>query len=200
MINSAKRVDQIVKGMLLSSAFLAVIIVFAIGIFIFHQSLPAFSQIGMVKLLSGTEWRPSQSVFGLLPMILGSLLVTCGAIVLGVPMAIGCAVLMAEIAPQSITSVIRPAVQLLSGIPSVVYGLFGMRVLVPLIRQIPVQSNTGFGILAASIVLAVMILPTITSISENAIRAVPDDYRQASLALGATKWQMIASAVLPAAR
>ncbi|MCE5259330.1 MAG: phosphate ABC transporter permease subunit PstC [Chloroflexi bacterium] len=197
---SARLMDRGVKGILLAAAFLAVAIVFTIGLFILRQALPAFSQIGVFRLLSGTEWRPSQSIFGLLPMILGSLLVTLGAIVMGVPLALGCAILMAEIAPRSITAVIRPAVQLLGGIPSVVFGLFGMRVLVPLIRQIPVPSNTGFSILAASIVLAVMILPTITTVSEDAIRAVSGDYRDASLALGATKWQTIVGVVLPAAR
>ncbi len=197
---SARLMDRSVKGILLAAAFLAVAIVFTIGLFILRQALPAFSQIGVIHLLSGTEWRPSQSIFGLLPMILGSLLVTLGAIVMGVPLALGCAVLMAEIAPRPITAVIRPAVQLLGGIPSVVFGLFGMRVLVPLVRQIPVPSNTGFSILAASIVLAVMILPTITTVSEDAIRAVSGDYRDASLALGATKWQTIVGVVLPAAR
>jgi len=138
--------------------------------------------------------------FGLLAMIAGSVLVTFGAIVLGVPPALGCAILLAEVAPVRVRAIIRPAVELLAGIPSVVYGLFGMVVLVPLVRGIPVPGNTGFGLLAASSVLAVMILPTITNIAEDAIRAVPREYKEGSLALGTTHWQTIVGVILPAAR
>lgn len=201
MINSTARiVDRGIRGILLSAAFLALGIILLIGLFIVREALPALVQVGVPRLLTGTEWRPSSNAFGLLPMILGSVLVTLGAVVVGVPLALGCAIFLAEIAPQAVSAVVRPAVQLLAGIPSVVFGLFGMRVLVPLIRQIAVPYNTGFGILAASLVLAVMILPTITAISEDAIRAVSSDYRHASLALGASKWQTIVGVVLPAAR
>jgi phosphate transport system permease protein len=192
--------DRSIRIVLIAAAFLAVAIVFTIGLFIVKQALPALTQIGLKNLLTGIVWRPTNNIYGLLPMVLGSIFVTLGAIVLGVPLALGCAILLAEIAPSGVTAVIRPAVQLLAGIPSVVFGLFGMRVLVPLIRQIPAPRNTGFGILAASIVLAVMILPTITAVSEDAIRAVTADYRQASLALGATRWQTIIGVVIPAAR
>ena len=130
----------------------------------------------------------------------GPVAVTVGAIVLGVPLAIGSAIFLGEIAPKWVQAILRPAVQLLAGIPSVVYGLFGMVVLVPIIRQINVPGNSGYGLLAASIVLAVMILPTITSIAEDAIRAVPDSYRSGSLALGATRWQTITQVVLPAGK
>jgi len=115
-------------------------------------------------------------------------------------LAVGGAIFLAEVAPPRMRDIVRPAVELLAGIPSVVYGLFGMVVLVPLVRQIPAPGNTGFGLLAASIVLAVMILPTITNIAEDAIRAVPREYKEGSLALGATHWQTIMGVILPAAR
>lgn len=201
MANSIARfTDHSIRIVLIAAAFLAVAIVFTIGLFIVQQALPAFAQIGLKNLLIGIVWRPTNNLFGLLPMVLGSIFVTLGAVILGVPLALGCAILLAEVAPPAVTAVLRPAVQLLAGIPSVVFGLFGMRVLVPMIRQIPVAHNTGFGILAASIVLAVMILPTITAVSEDAIRAVSDDYRHASLALGTSRWQTIVGVVIPAAR
>jgi phosphate transport system permease protein len=133
-------------------------------------------------------------------MIAGSLLATAGAIVLGIPMSLGTAIFLAEVAPDRMRSLVRPAVELLAGIPSVVYGLFGMVVLLPLVRRIPVPGNTGFGILSASIVLAVMIFPTVTNISEDAIRSVEREYKEGSLALGATHWQTIVGVTLPAAR
>ena len=119
---------------------------------------------------------------------------------MGIPLALGCAIFLAEVAPASIRDIVRPAVELLAGIPSVIYGLFGMVVLVPLVRQIPAPGNSGYGLLAASLVLAVMVLPTITNIAEDAIRAVPREYKEGSLALGATHWQTIIGVTLPAAR
>ena len=192
--------DKTVKFVLFVSAILSIIIVLAIGFFIFRESLEAWTQIGFTDILLRQVWRPGQDQFGILAMIVGSVAVTFGAIILGVPLAVGSAVFLGEIAPKGVRSIIRPAVQLLAGIPSVVYGLFGMVVLVPLVRQINVPGNSGFGLLAASIVLAVMILPTITSVTEDAICSVPDDYRSGSLALGATKWQTIIRVVLPAGK
>jgi phosphate transport system permease protein len=133
-------------------------------------------------------------------MIIGSILATFGSVVLGVPLSIGTAILLAEVAPASVREIVRPAVELLAGIPSVVYGLFGMVVLAPLIRKIQVPYNTGFGLLNASIVLAVMLIPTVTNIAEDALRAVPKHYKEGSLALGATHWQTILRVLLPAAR
>ena len=193
-------IDKTVKFVLFVSAILSIIIVLAIGFFIFRESLEAWTQIGFTDILLRQVWRPGQEQFGILAMIVGSVAVTFGAIVLGVPLAVGSAVFLGEIAPKGVRSILRPAVQLLAGIPSVVYGLFGMVVLVPLVRQINVPGNSGFGLLAASIVLAVMILPTITSVTEDAICSVPDDYRSGSLALGATKWQTIIRVVLPAGK
>jgi len=192
--------DSAMKGLLMACALASVAIVAMIGIFTLREAMPAFEQIGLWKLLTGTIWRPGPGLFGLLPMIAGSGLVTLGAIVLGLPLALGCGIFLAEIAPGWVCSIVRPSVELLAGIPSVVYGLFGMVVLVPFVRSIQFPGNAGFGLLSASIVLAVMILPTIASVSEVAIRAVPDEYRHGALALGSTRWETIRKVILPAAR
>lgn len=192
--------DKTVKYILFASAIISIIIVLAIGFFIFRESIQAWSEIGFGEILLKSVWRPGQDQYGILAMIVSSVAVTFGAILLGVPLALGCAIFLAEIAPAGVQAVVRPAVQLLAGIPSVVYGLFGMVILVPLVRKLEVPGNSGYGLLAASIVLAVMILPTIASVAEDAIRAVPENYRHGSLALGATKWQTITQVVLPAGK
>ena len=192
--------DQVVEYFLLFFALVSVLIVLLIGLFIFREGVEAFQEIGLADFLFGRVWRPGQDRYGILAMIVGSVLVTIGAIVLGVPLAIGGAIFLAEIAPDSVRNIVRPAVELLAGIPSVVYGLFGMVVLVPFVRRIPISGNSGYGLGAASIVLAVMILPTITNIAEDAIRAVPKEYKHGSLALGTTRWQTIVGVTLPAAR
>jgi len=193
-------VDGAVKALLLFSALISVFIVFLIIFFTTREGVEAFREIGFIRLLTGTVWRPGTDQYGILAMVLGSILVTVGAIALGVPLALGGAVFLAEVAPRNVRRVVRPAVELLAGIPSVVYGLFGMVVLVPLVRKIPAPGNAGFGLFSASIVLAVMVLPTITNIAEDAIRAVPKEYKQGSLALGATHWQTIVNVTIPAAR
>lgn len=200
-------IDRTVRYLLLATALSAVLIVFLIIIFTISEAMPAIEQIGLENMLLGTIWRPGSTTetqklgqFGLIPMIVGSIYATLGATLLGVPLSIGAAILLAEVAPKPVREVVRPAVELLAGIPSVVYGLFGMVVLAPLVRHIEVPQNTGFGILTASIVLAVMIIPTITNIAEDAIRAVPHNYKEGSLALGATHWQTIYQVILPSAR
>jgi len=198
--------DNLVKKFLLGTALSSILIVVVIFLFTFMESEQAISEIGLKEMLTGTIWRPGSIIgtdeaqFGLVPMIIGSVYSTIGAVLLGIPTSIGTAILLAEIVPDFVREIFRTAIELLSGIPSVVYGLFGMVVIAPLIRQIPVEGNTnGFGILNASIILAIMILPTVTNISEDAIRAVPGSYREASFALGATHWQTIKDVVLPAA-
>ena len=193
-------IDRGMRYLLLAMALVSSVIVFLVFYFTFREALPAFQKIGLVELLTGAVWRPGQEQYGVLAMILGSIFVTIGAILLGVPLALGGAIFMAEIAPAWVRSIIRPAIELLAGIPSVVYGLFGMVVLVPMVRKIPAPGNAGFGLLSASIVLAVMVLPTITNIAEDAIRAVDRRYKEGSLALGATHWQTIVNVILPAAR
>lgn len=199
-------VDKMIRYILLGTALSSIIIVFLIFLFTMTEAWPAVAEIGLDNMLTGTIWRPGSIIgtsgaqFGLLPMIFGSILATFGAVVIGVPLSIGTAILLAEVAPRAVREILRPAIELLAGIPSVVYGLFGMVVLAPLIRHIDVPRNTGFGLLNASIILAVMIIPTITNIAEDAIRSVPREYKEGSLALGGTRWQTIVKVILPAAR
>ncbi len=198
--------DRGVRYILIATALSAIFIVFLIILFTLARSWEAIEQVGLKTMLLGTVWRPGSIIgaenaqLGLVPMIVGSILSTLGAVVLGVPLSIGTAILLAEIAPLSVREVVRPVVELLAGIPSVVYGLFGMVVLAPLIRRIEIPYNSGFGLLNASVILAVMIIPTVTNIAEDAIRAVPKHYKEGSLALGATHWQTIWSVILPASR
>ena len=199
-------VDKFVRYLLLGTALSSIIIVLLIFVFTMTEAWPSVAEIGLDTMLFGTIWRPgsiigtSEAQFGLLPMILGSVLATFGAVIIGVPLSIGSAILLAEVAPRSVREVLRPAIELLAGIPSVVYGLFGMVVLAPIIREIDVPRNSGFGLLNASIILAVMIIPTITNIAEDAIRAVPREFKEGSLALGGTHWQTIVKVILPAAK
>jgi phosphate transport system permease protein len=198
--------DRSIRYILILAALSAIFIVFLIILFTMAESWEAIEDIGLDTMLMGMVWRPGSIIgtedaqFGLIPMIVGSILSTLGAVVLGVPLSILTAILLAEVAPQAVREIVRPAVELLAGIPSVIYGLFGMVVLADLIRIIPVAHNTGFGVLNASIILAVMIIPTVTNISEDAIRAVPKDYKEGSLALGTTHWQTIWNVILPASR
>ena len=195
-----KLVDTGIRYVLFLSALASVFIVFLILLFTLREALPAFREYGVIPMLTGTVWRPQQDQLGILSMIAGSILVTLGSVILGVPLAMGGAIFLAEVAPLAVREIVRPAVELLAGIPSVVYGLFGMVVLVPAVRStFSVPGNSGFNLLSASMVLAVMVLPTITNIAEDAIRAVPRDYKEGSLALGATRWQTIVRVTLPAA-
>jgi phosphate transport system permease protein len=202
----ADMTDRLVRYVLLASALLSIFVVALIVIFTVVESWDAFPRIGPIEFIFGTKWHPMPddfyaSDFGILGMIVASVIVTAGALILGVPLGLGCAVFLAEIAPAWVHKLIRPAVELLAGIPSVVYGLVGMVWLVPLIRRtFPIPNNQGYGFLAASVVLAVMILPTIINIAEDAIRAVPMEYREGSLALGSTQWQTITQVIIPAAR
>jgi len=194
------RVENTMQTVLMISALSSVAIVFLIGFFTLKESIPAFQGIGPLNMLTEKVWRPGQEAYGILAMIAGSGLVTLGSVLIGVPLALGCAVFLAEVAPRWMAGIVRPSVELLAGIPSVVYGLFGMVVLVPLVRGIEVAGNTGFGLLSASVVLAVMILPTIASVAESALRSVPRSYYNGSLALGATRWETIWRVNIPAAR
>ena len=190
-------IDRSSRTLLLLSAFVSVVILTAIAVYTFKAALPALQQIGLWNSLFGKAWHPDYDEYGILPMIVGSIVVTLGALIIAVPLGIGCAILLAEVAPYRVRQVLRPAVELLQGIPSVVYGLVGMVIVVPLIRHI---EGSGYSVAAGITVLTVMILPTIVSISEDSIRAVPKSYREGSLALGATHWQTIWRVLLPSAR
>ena len=192
--------NRLAKYAVFISASVSFIVLLAIAVFVFREGLPAFEEVGFFDFLFGTVWRPlaEPPQYGILVMVIGSLQVTLGALVLAVPLGIACAILLAEVAPRKVRQILRPAVELLVGIPSVVYGLVGMVLLVPAIRN--TFGGTGFSVLAASIVLTAMVLPTIISISEDSIRAVPAAYKEGALALGATQWQTMWRVLLPAAR
>lgn len=169
-----------------------------ISVFILIKGIPIISKVGLFNFIFGMKWAPSQGAFGIFPMIIGSVSVTIGAAILGVPIAICCSIFLAEFAPAPLRNIFRPAIQLLAGIPSVVYGFWGVLFIVPTIRKY--LGGPGLSILAGSIILAIMILPTIISISEVSLLALPRQYKEGGLAMGLTHWQTIYSIMLPAAK
>ncbi|MDD4503690.1 MAG: phosphate ABC transporter permease subunit PstC [Clostridiaceae bacterium] len=193
-----KAYERIIQFILFISAIIAIMGVILITYFIINEGYPVIQKVGLIKFITGQKWAPTQGIYGIYPMIVGSLLVTAGALILGVPVGIGCAVFLAELAKPKIAAIIKPGIDLLAGIPSVIFGLYGLVVIVPFIRK--VFNNQGFSILAGSIILAIMILPTIINVSESAIRSVPKDYKEASLSLGSSHWQSIKNVIVPAAR
>ena len=180
------------------SAGISVLAVLLICVFLFANGVPAIREIGVSEFLLGKIWKPSNNLYGIFPMIVGSLYVTAGAILVGVPTGVLTAVFLARFCPKKAYKILKPAVDLLAGIPSVVYGFFGLMVIVPFVRNTFGGSGTSW--LAASLVLGIMILPTVIGVSEAAIRAVPDSYYEGSLALGATHERSVFRAVLPAAK
>ena len=197
------------RGVFLIAACASVLAVALICIFLFANGVPAIKEIGFVKFITGTVWKPNNQMYGIFPMIIGSLYVTAGAILFGVPIGILTSVFMAEYCPKKIYKPLKAATELLAGIPSVVYGFFGMVVLVPAIRQLGrilkaagILKNAGNGssILTASLLLGMMILPTIIGVTESALRSVPRSYYAGSLALGATHERSIFRIMLPAAK
>lgn len=189
------------KGMemvFLLAACVSILAVALICIFLFAKGLPAIGKIGVAKFLTGTDWKPTNGIFGILSMIVGSLYVTAGALLIGVPIGILSATFLAKFCPSWLYKPLKAGVNLMAGIPSVVYGFFGMCVLVPLCRTL--FGGTGNSILTASALLGMMILPTIIGVSESAIRAVPDYYYKGALALGATHERSVFLTVLPAAK
>ena len=192
--------DKVMRYVLLAVSSLAVLVVLLIILFTLGNSITAIKEIGILDFLFGDVWRPSGGDYGALPLITGSILVTLGSMVLAVPVGIACAIYISEIAPVKLRTTLKPVVELFSAIPSVVFGFVGMMVIVPALKVLfPDQQLFSNSWLAASIVLALMAMPTIISVSEDAIHAVPRSYREASLAMGATKWESIVKVVLPAA-
>ena len=193
--------EQIMKVVFFIAALVSIAAVALICIFLFANGVPAMAKIGIFNFIGGSTWTPSNepAEYGIFPMILGSIYVTAGALVVGVPIGLLTAVYLAKFCPKHIYKVLKPAVELLAGIPSVVYGFFGLVVLVPFIRDNIGGNGTG-SILTASILLGIMILPTIITVSESAIRAVPDSYYEGSLGLGATHERTVFRVILPAAK
>lgn len=197
------------QGVFFIAACASVLAVALICVFLFSNGIPAMTEIGIFDFLSGQKWKPANDIYGIFPMIVGSIYVTAGAILIGVPIGILTSVFMAKYCPKKIYPILKGATELLAGIPSVVYGFFGLVVLVPLIRDtgrtlrsmgIIESAGKGSSILTASILLGIMILPTIIGVTESAIRAVPTAYYEGSLALGATHERSVFSVVLPAAK
>jgi phosphate transport system permease protein len=185
-------------GIFLIIALSTLSVLALITVFIFIKGVPIISKVGFFHFVFGMKWAPSQGDFGIFPMIIGSLSVTLGAAIIGVPIAICCSIFLAEFAPVKLRNIFRPAIQLLAGIPSVVYGFWGVIFIVPAIRNY--LGGPGLSILAGSIILAIMILPTIISISEVTLLALPRQYKEGALALGLTHWQTIRSLLLPASK
>lgn len=190
--------ENVMRVVFLVSACTSIAAVLLICLFLFMNGIPAIREIGFFNFIFGKVWKPSNGRYGIFPMIVNSLYVTAGAIVIGVPIGILCAIFMAKFCPDPLHRLLKPAVNLLAGIPSIVYGFFGLIVLVPAVRYL--FGGSGKSLLTASILLGVMILPTIIGVAESAIRAVPASYYEGALALGATHERSVFFAVLPAAK
>ena len=190
--------EQLMHLVFLLSACVSILCVAMICVFLFANGIPAIGKIGVFQFLAGEKWKPGNDLYGILPMILGSIYVTAGAVIIGVPIGILTAVFMSKFCPKRVYKVVKPAIDLLAGIPSVVYGFFGMVVIVPVVSQL--FGGSGKSMLTASILLGIMILPTIIGVSESAINAVPSSYYEGSLALGASHERSVFFATLPAAK
>lgn len=190
--------DSIAEGLIFLAGIAAILFVVSILFFVLREGLPVFSVTSPLSFVGGTRWYPLSGVFGILPLILGSLLVTAGAIAIALPLGLAVAIYLAEVASPRVKDVLKPTVELLAGIPSVVIGFIGYLVVAELVKNV-FQLPTGLTALTGSIMLAYMALPTIISIADDAIRAVPLEYRNAAYALGATRWQTIRTVTVPAA-
>lgn len=204
-----KKSERLIEKLILLCGIVSVAAVVLITVFIFASGFPALRENGIGAFLLGFTWRPGSGAYGILPMLIGTLSITIGALIIGVPAGIGCAVFLSQMVKKKTGAIFKAAIELLAGIPSIVYGFFGLAVIVPAIRDYilplvqlvyPQAETTGFSVLAGAIILAIMILPTIVSISENAISAVPREFQEASMALGADKRETIVKVLLPAAK
>ena len=196
--------EKVMHGVFFVCALASILAVALICIFLFVNGIPAIREIGVLDFLTGTTWKPGNDVYGILPMIVGSIYITAGAIVIGVPIGLLTAIFMAFYCPKRIYGVLKPCTELLAGIPSIVYGFFGMVVIVPVVLEVAkffgAGISSGSTILSASILLGIMILPTIIGVSEAALRAVPNAYYEGAVAMGATHERAIFSVMLPAAK
>lgn len=189
--------EQVSRILFIAAAGVSILAVALICVFLLANGVPAIAQIGLPDFLLGTTWKPANDIYGIFPMIVGSIYVTAGALIVGVPAGILCAIFLARFATGRVVRIMRPGIELLAGIPSVIYGFFGLVVFVPIIRSWGVGS--GFSLLAASVLLGIMILPTIITVSQSAIEAVPASYYQGARALGADHEHAVFRVVVPAA-
>lgn len=190
--------EQGMRALFALAAATSILAVGLICVFLFANGLPAIGKIGPGNFLLGRTWKPGNDVYGIFPMIIGSVYVTAGALIIGVPIGLLTAVYMARFCPPPLYKILKPATELLAGIPSVVYGFFGLVVIVPFVRE--TFGGTGAAMLTACVLLGIMILPTIIGVVESALRAVPESYYEGSLALGATHERSVFYAVVPAAK
>ena len=184
-------------------ALASIAAVVLICLFLFANGIPAMKEIGLLNFLTGAKWKPGNDIYGILPMILGSIYITAGAVVIGVPVGLLTAIFMAFYCPKKLYGLLKPCTELLAGIPSIVYGFFGMVVIVPCIRTVAALFGadiSGSSILAASVLLGIMILPTVIGVSEAALRAVPSAYYEGAVAMGARHERAIFTVMLPAAK
>jgi len=190
--------EKVIEKILLIIAFSTILILALIAFFIFEQGSSLIWKVGLKNFILGDRWVPSKGEFGILPMIVGSFWVTFGALILGIPLGLSSAIFLCEWIPPMVAMFLRPAIHLLAAIPSVIYGFWGLITIVPIIRNY--LGGPGLSILSGSIILGIMILPTIISISEDSLKALPPSYKAGALALGATHWQTIWRVLIPAAR
>lgn len=197
---SRKTSEFLIKTILLVAALSALVFLAGIVLVLFTQGIPMLKYVSVKDFLFGRHWRPTnvQAEFGILSMIYGSLIVTLGALLVSAPLGVLSALYIAEVAPSWLKETLKPIIELLAGIPSVVYGLFGALLIAPMLQKI-LNLPTGLTALSASIVLGIMVLPTIISIAEDAISSIPREFREAALAIGATKWETMTKITLPAA-
>lgn len=198
MTEKAVEREKYIKLILLLFAMSSLFFLFLIFMFILAEGLPLFYKVGLNNIIFGFKWAPTKGHFGIFPMIVSSFLVTFGALFLGAPLGLACATYLAEYAGKKRKLFLKPALELLAGIPSVLYGFLGLIYIVPLVRNY--LGGSGFSIISTSVVLGVMILPTVISISYDSITSVPRAYREGSLAMGSTKWQTIYKVVIPSAK
>lgn len=189
--------EYIVEKSLLIVTVISIIIILLIIGFIFIEGMPAIQEVGLIDFVFGMEWSPSNDIYGIFPMIIGTIEMMIVSLVIAIPLSVGCSIFMTEYANTTMNKILKPTIQSLAGIPSVIYGFFGLVVLVPFVRD--TFGGTGYSLIVASVILAIMILPTIISVSQDALLAVPSTYKEASLGLGATKWQTIYKVILPSA-
>ncbi|WP_225744670.1 phosphate ABC transporter permease subunit PstC [Marinilactibacillus sp. Marseille-P9653] len=194
--------ETAMKGIFFLSATFSIVALLLIIIFIFANGVPFITEYGIGDFLFGQKWTPSNNpaLYGIFPMIVGSIYVTLGAVVVGVPVGILTAVFMAEFCPPILYKILKPAVNLMAAIPSIVYGFFALQVFVPFVRENSWLGGTGFSVLTAQVLLGIMILPTVISLSEAALRAIPRSYYTGSIAMGATKERSVFAVLIPAAK
>lgn len=190
--------EQGMQILFMVAASISILAVAVICVFIFGNGVPAIREIGFENFIFGKLWSPNQNIYGIFPMIVGSIYVTAGAIIIGVPIGLLTAIFLARFCPEKLYKVLKPGIELLAGIPSIVYGFFGLMVIVPIMQN--TFGGSGKGLLTASILLGIMILPTIITVSETNIRAVSESYYEGALALGDTKEGAVFRAVIPAAK